>query len=76
MKSKFVTLLCGCVLAFAAIGQVGCAPDAAPKSEVTRTGIRAGFLAMDIVGPDLTGKEMKLSDFQGKVVVLEFWSST
>ena len=79
MKSKFVNLLCGCALALAtltAIGSVGCAPGEAPKSEVTRTGLRPGFLAIEIIGQDLNGEPMKLSDFKGKVVVLEFWSST
>jgi peroxiredoxin len=31
--------------------------------------------APDIRGIDLDGKELKLSDFRGKVVVLSFWSS-
>jgi len=37
-----------------------------------------GFLAVgteapDIVGEDTDGKPMKLSDYRGKVVVLDFW---
>jgi thiol-disulfide isomerase/thioredoxin len=36
---------------------------------------RRGQPAREIVGIDLDGKEMKLSAFRGKVVVLSFWSS-
>lgn len=32
-----------------------------------------GAEAMDIVGTDLEGEELKLSDYRGKVVFLDFW---
>lgn len=32
-----------------------------------------GVLAPDIVGPDLDGAAFKLSDYQGKVIFLDFW---
>ena len=32
-----------------------------------------GAEAMDIVGTDLNGSELKLSDYRGKVVFLDFW---
>lgn len=32
-----------------------------------------GAEAMDIVGTDLYGKDLKLSDYRGKVVFLDFW---
>ena len=32
-----------------------------------------GIEAMDIVGTDLNGSELKLSDYRGKVVFLDFW---
>lgn len=35
----------------------------------------AGGTAPEITGTDLAGEEMKLSDFRGKVVVLNFWGS-
>ena len=35
--------------------------------------IRAGKAAPEIKGPDLDGKEFKLSDYKGKVVLLDFW---
>ena len=34
-----------------------------------------GKVAPDIVGEDIDGKPMKLSDFRGKVVVLDFWGN-
>jgi peroxiredoxin len=36
-------------------------------------GLKVGDAAPEIVGEDIHGKPMKLSDFQGKVVVLDFW---
>lgn len=35
--------------------------------------LKIGEVAPEIVGVDLNGKPMKLSDFRGKVVVLDFW---
>lgn len=35
-----------------------------------------GAIAPDIVGQDLDGKPMKLSDFRGKVVVIHHWDGT
>ena len=35
--------------------------------------IRVGKEAPEIKGPDLDGKEFKLSDYRGKVVLLDFW---
>ena len=35
----------------------------------------AGQQAPDIVFPTLTGKDMRLSDFKGKVVLLDFWGT-
>jgi len=32
-----------------------------------------GRPAPEIIGKDLDGKPMKLSDFRGKVVMLDFW---
>jgi peroxiredoxin len=34
-----------------------------------------GKTALDIVGDDLDGKSFKLSDYRGKVVVLDFWGN-
>jgi hypothetical protein len=35
--------------------------------------IRVGKEAPEIKGPDLDGKDFKLSDYRGKVVLLDFW---
>ena len=32
-----------------------------------------GKVAREIIGKDVHGKEMKLSDYRGKIVVLDFW---
>lgn len=39
--------------------------------EIQNLGI--GCTAPDIVGNDLDGTEFKLSDYRGKVVMLDFW---
>jgi cytochrome oxidase Cu insertion factor (SCO1/SenC/PrrC family) len=36
-------------------------------------GLEVGNLAPDIEGQDLDGVSFKLSDYRGKVVVLDFW---
>ena len=36
-------------------------------------GPKVGEQAPDIIGEDVDGKEFKLSDYRGKVVVLDFW---
>lgn len=37
--------------------------------------VRIGELAPDIVLPDLQGKEKKLSDLRGNIVLIDFWAS-
>jgi hypothetical protein len=46
--------------------------DAAP-GVVPQAGFEVGDLAPEIVGEDIDGTEFKLSDYRGKVVVLDFW---
>lgn len=36
-------------------------------------GPKVGEQAPEIIGEDVDGKEFKLSDYRGKVVVLDFW---
>jgi cytochrome oxidase Cu insertion factor (SCO1/SenC/PrrC family) len=38
-----------------------------------RVGYEVGNLAPEIQGEDLDGVKFKLSDYRGKVVVLDFW---
>ena len=38
-----------------------------------KVGYEIGNLAPDIQGEDLDGVKFKLSDYRGKVVVLDFW---
>lgn len=40
-------------------------------NELKNLGI--GKTAPDVSGEDINGKPMKLTDFRGKVVVLDFW---
>ena len=42
-----------------------------PEFEKAR--LQIGMVAPDIVGEDLDGVGFKLSDYRGKVVVLDFW---
>ncbi len=42
-----------------------------PRFEAER--LQIGMLAPDIVADDLDGVEFKLSDYRGKVVVIDFW---
>jgi hypothetical protein len=42
-----------------------------PRFEETR--LQNGMKAPDIVGVDLFGEEFRLSDYAGKVVMLDFW---
>jgi hypothetical protein len=49
-----------------------------PKTDVTpgpvpQAGFEVGDLAPEILGEDVDGTEFKLSDYRGKVVVLDFW---
>ena len=57
---------------------VVCALDAAnaatKKSRAGGDGPEIGQAAPEITGKDLEGKPMKLSEFRGKVVVLDFWA--
>ena len=38
-----------------------------------RERLQIGMVAPDIVGPDIDGVEFSLSDYRGKVVVIDFW---
>lgn len=47
----------------------------AERSLASLNHCRVGKTAADITGPDLDGKDFKLSDYRGKVVLLDFWGN-
>jgi len=51
------------------------AAPAQPAANEPRETLRVGEVAPDFVMQDVTGRELKLSDFKGKVVVLDFWAT-
>ena len=69
----------GPVLLLVGLGLVGCAPSGTtqhqgPLELETEPGTLAvGTAAPDIEGEDSDGKTFKLSDYRGKVVLLDFW---
>lgn len=51
-------------------------PKAVTPAAVTpsgKSGLEVGDTALEIDGEDIDGKKFKLSDYRGKVVVLDFW---
>lgn len=75
-----------CVMLGVALVVSGCAPspsETPPKAERKPVdskpakkglvGLEIGQIAPDIEGQDLDGKHFKLSDYRGKVVLLDFW---
>ena len=49
--------------------------EAAKRSVFKLERLQIGMVAPDIVAKDLDGKKFKLSDYRGKVVVIDFWGS-
>jgi hypothetical protein len=54
-------------LLLAGVALVGCL--------TTNTSLSKGKPAHDIHGSDAEGRALQLSDFRGKVVLLDFWAS-
>jgi hypothetical protein len=46
---------------------------AQPPATLVAEGPRVGDVAPEIDGEDVDGNRLKLSDFRGKVVVVDFW---
>jgi AhpC/TSA family len=61
------TLVHAGVLLLAAAVFIGCL--------TTSTGLSRGKPAPDIHGSDADGRQLQLSDYRGKVVLLDFWAS-
>jgi cytochrome oxidase Cu insertion factor (SCO1/SenC/PrrC family) len=55
-----------------AVALAGCHAGSKPGKAAV---VREGEPAPDIVGTDQDGKQLKLSDYRGKVVLLDFWAS-
>jgi hypothetical protein len=53
----------------------GSTPSPAPQGASPVVGLQIGNLAPDISGEDADGNKFKLSDYRGKVVVLDFWAN-
>ena len=51
----------------------GCGGPTAPPTSPAPTGVALGRPAPELVGTDLDGRPISLSDFRGKVVLLDFW---
>lgn len=62
-------LLEKCVSEYASVKSV----KLAAERILTTSKLKVGKVAPDIVGDDLDGENFKLSDYRGKVVVLDFW---
>jgi peroxiredoxin len=50
-------------------------PATAPDQSAPPVGITAGQTAPDFTLQDLNGNKVSLSDFRGRVVILDFWAS-
>jgi hypothetical protein len=55
--------------------QTGPSKQSKPAQPPPPTGFEVGNLAHEIEGEDIDGKKFKLSDYRGKVVLLDFWAS-
>ena len=54
----------------------GCMREGSPATEQSRlAAARAGRPAPEIEGVDAQGRTFRLSDYRGKVVVLDFWGN-
>jgi thiol-disulfide isomerase/thioredoxin len=63
-----------CVGAALALVWIGCAADE-PTAGSAPAEPGRGTVAPDFTLPDLQGKPIRLSDFRGKVVIIDFWAT-
>lgn len=88
LGKTFTTLFLACLLALGSIGLSACsqnstsenggtdAPaDKAPSQNQTTPVIKEGAAAPDFTFTTIDGKTASLSDFEGKVVLLNFWAT-
>lgn len=69
MKKKILFVLIAILLSGFSV--VGCATE----GKTDNIGVQKGNIAPDISLYDLDGKEVRLSDFRGEVVMLNFWAT-
>jgi hypothetical protein len=74
------SLLCAVQMLLAlAFSMPGCARSGGalrpPEPAVDPGGLPVGTLAPEIVGEDIDGAAFQLSDYRGKVVLLDFWGN-
>ncbi|MFL5342690.1 MAG: hypothetical protein ACJ8F7_21365 [Gemmataceae bacterium] len=50
-------------------------PGTAPPRPAEPAEVQVGHAAMEIEAEDIDGKKFKLSDYRGKVVLLDFWGN-
>ena len=57
-------------------GRVGGKKSEDPNAKTApQIGIQVGNKALEIEGEDIQGNKFKLSDYRGKVVMLDFWGN-
>ena len=66
-RRRLLSVLVFCAIA-AVVALPGCDPPAPPGKEI-------GNQAPEIAGEDVGGKPIRLSDFRGKVVLVNFWGT-
>ncbi len=72
LRSLFPTCL---VCLFAAAPLVGQGTAPAPAAAVAAPMLGAGAMAPDFVSHDLAGKTVRVADYRGQVLVLDFWAT-
>ena len=60
-------------LAMAGCGKKSDSKTSSQSSSKVEVGFPVGMTAPEIEGEDIDGKTFKLSDYRGKVVLLDFW---
>ncbi len=71
VRTCFIAL--GCFATALAVLPAGPSPAVAEVKKHDPASLAVGKVAPEIVGEDVDGKKFKLSDYRGKVVVLDFW---